>query len=290
MKDILLVTDSNCNLEDGLIEKWGSAHLPSLVTYNGVTYKDGVDISAEKIYEICATSKVLPKTAAVNASQFQEYFEELLKDHEQLVFITIASALSSGNANAHLAVENMNAKDRILVLDSENLSCGISVIAERVYQDIQKGMSLEEIEKDIDTFKKLVNVEFVIDTLDNLYKGGRCSGLAFLFGNAFHIHPIIGLKDGKMNPIHKIRDKHTKKGMEQIIADFKVDLDKDNVDFSLPVYVTDARDPEMREFTYQELKKICPSDAVIRVSDASSVIAVHCGARTTGIGWAKKHL
>lgn len=288
MSKIKLIIDSNCNLSDGLLEKWNLGFVPSLVTYDNKVFRDGIDIHANDIYKICDSSSVLPKTVALNIAQFQEYFQEFLKTNEKLIFISISSFLSGGNSNAHMAVKNLNAEDRILILDSENLACGIGILVERIVQDIEKGFDFKQIQADIDELKKRVNVEFVIDKLDNLYKGGRCSGLSFLVGKTLHIHPIIGLKDGKMNPIHKVRGVGTKKGAEVILTDLEEDIKKDNVDFSLPIYVTNADDVECHQMVLDKLKELVQDKTIVRDSNATSVIAVHCGKNTIGVGWVRK--
>lgn len=290
MKKIKLIIDSNCNLPKEVLENEDIGFIAALVVHDNKVYRDTIDISSDDIYEMCDKSNELPKTTALNTYQFEEYFKEYLKEAEKLVFISISSALSCANANAHMAVENLNAQDRILILDSENLSCGIAILAERILQDIKNDYTFEQIQEDIDKLKKHVIVEFVIDRLDNLYKGGRCSSLSYFFGKALHIHPIIGLKDGKMDPVHKIRSKDTLQGINKIIDDFKIDVDNGNVDFSLPVYITDGKDDEGSAYTLNELKKFCPKDTILRISHASSVIAVHCGKKTLGMGWAKKHI
>lgn len=290
MKKVRLIIDSNCNLSKDVFDSEDIGFIPSLVVHDNKVFRDTVDITSEDIYEMCDKSSELPKTTALNTYKFEEYFKEFLKDSEKIIFISISLGLSCANANAHMAVENLNAQDRILILDSENLSCGIAILAERILKDIKEEMTFEQIKEDIDKIKKHVIVEFVIDRLDNLYKGGRCSSLSYFFGKKLHIHPIIGLKDGKMDAIHKIRSKDTLQGINKIIEDFKTDVDNDNVDFSSPVYITDAKDEEGSEYTLKELQKFCPKNAVLRISRASSVIAVHCGKKTLGIGWIKKQI
>ncbi len=285
-----LIIDSNCNLEDGLTEKLGAEVVPFNALVNGKEYKDGIDIDAEAVYKISATKGApLPKTAAINTEDLEEAFKTALAGHDRAVFITISSALSSSYGNALSAIKSLGVADRVVAIDSRSLSCGIAILAERAHEDIAKGLDLAAIKADLDDVASRTTVEFVIDKMDNLYKGGRCTGLTFILGKAFHIHPIIGMTpDGKLLPIHIARGKDIGKGVETIVADLKADLDRDNVDCALPVYCTDAKAQDWNDKARDQVHALVKTRATIRQSRASTVIAIHCGPGTFGIGWTRK--
>lgn len=290
MAKVKLIIDSDCNLEKGLAEQYGAIVVPSTIIVDGQEYKDGFTITPRDIYRLSSVKgKPLPKTSAINEADFYESFRKALAEYDGAVFITISAALSASYRNAMMAIQALNVQDRIVAIDTKSLSCGIAIVAERAAADIAKGFPLMAMKKDLDDVAARTTVEFVIDTLDNLYKGGRCSGLSYIFGKALHIHPVIGMDPvGHLFPLHKVRGKDIGNGVEQIFQDFKKDWDEDNVDKTLPVYCTHAAADPWERLATAKVKALVGNQMVVRNSEASSVIAVHCGPGTFGIGWTRK--
>lgn len=289
MEKTKILIDSNCNMDAARLKALNIAVIPSIVVTPERAYKDGEEITANDIYRMCLDkSKPLPKTSAINESALADFFKAQLATAEKAVFITISSEISSIYANALRAREAIGAQDRLAIVDSRQLSCGIALVVERCQKDIEADMGLRDIETDLKAFGETVKVEFVVDTLENLYRGGRCSGLAFFFGKALHIHPIIGLSHGKMAPIRKVRGKDIVPGLDLILKDLQADLDQGNLDASYPVYTIDGDAKALQETYAAKLGAILGNKDIVLSSDASSVIAVHCGSGTLGIGWATK--
>ena len=163
---------------------------------------DGQDVS-QKIFDYVAKTKVLPKTSAVNEVQYEEHFLKLLKDYDAVVHISLSSKISSACDNAKKVAEKLGL-DKVVVVDSLSLSTGIALLAIEARKCIDKGMTLSEVYKYVSSRVKDVQASFVLLTLNYLYKGGRCSSIAYFGANLLKIKPEILMIDGEMKPVKKI--------------------------------------------------------------------------------------
>ena len=194
--NIGLSAETTIDLPCELLEKYNIKTTPFTILMGEDCVLDEQGIS-NRIFDYVARTKVLPKTSAVNREQFKEHFSKMLEEYDAVVHISLSSAMSSACENARAVAQEIG-EDKILVIDSQSLSTGIALLAIYARKLIDDGKNLNEIEEKLKERITYVQASFVINTLDYLYKGGRCSMLSMLGANLLKIKPEILVKDGKM--------------------------------------------------------------------------------------------
>lgn len=285
MKKYKLIVDSSCDIVPEFYEKHNVGVTDLVVNLNERTYRDRVDITSEEIIKIYREQKLLPKTSALNIVDLQEIFKENLKDYEHIFYLPISSEISSLYNNARLAANNFD--NRVSVLDSEQLSSGIALEVIGLVKDMENNESVETIINNFENKKKLIKMSFVVDTLEFLHKGGRCSGLMFLLGNKFHLHPIIKLANKKMSVATISRGKGIERGIEELCKEFKNQLSKGNIDLEYPIFVPNVLSPHGVKEVKKHLEPLV-GDKIIFPVDASGIICCHCGENTCGLAYMLK--
>lgn len=277
MNKIKLVADSTCDLSEELIKKYDIKIIPLYVNFNEESYRDGVDIDTETLYQKVKELGMLPKTAAISLGVFIEEFTNLIEEGYDIIFMGISKEMSRTYDNACLARDEVN-KDRIRVIDSMNLSTGIGLLLLNAGDMINEGKSLDEVGNYLEEANKKVRSQFVIPTMDYLYKGGRCSSLAKIFGTFLKIKPLIIVRDGKMSVGKKPRGTMQvalREMVNYLVRDLN-DLDVKNI------FITHSLALDDVEFLREEILKLVPN-INIYVTQAGCVISSHCGEGTIGI-------
>lgn len=189
----------------------------------------------------------------------------------------ISSKMSSSCNNASLASQEFP-EGRIKVYDSYNLSTGIGLQVIRAVELRDQGKTLDEIYDNLMSIRGKVVSQFIIETLDYLFKGGRCSALSYFFGKHLSIKPIIGVKDGSMYVKRKVIGK-TIKGLDTLFNIFMNDLP--NIELGT-VMITSSIAPESEKYLYDKMSKVIDPSHIM-VTHAGCVISSHCGRGTIGI-------
>ena len=271
---IAISAESTIDLSKELIQEFDIKIIPFTVHLGEKCAPDGV-ITPKEIFKYVKDTGVLPKTSAINEYQYDKYFDGLLKDYDAVIHFALSSEISSACLNAKRIAE---IKENVYVIDSKSLSTGIALLAIYAAKLARKGLSPKEIVEKVEARVPYVQASFVIDTLDYLYKGGRCSGLARFSAAVFRIKPQILVSNGKMSPGKKYRGKITpcvEKYCEDTLNQFNTpDL---SVAF---VTHTEATD-EMRAIAYKALKD--RGFKQIYDTTAGATITSHCGPATLGI-------
>ena len=192
--NIRFTADSTCDMSPEFIERFGVRVIPLSVELDGVFYKDGVDIQPDDIFAKVAQGADLPKTSAINVEEYQEMFTEVLKDCDAIIHFNISSDFSSCHQNARIAAEGLP----VYCVDTRHLSTGIAMMLAEAWDRAQSGMTPEQIVADIMPLADKLDMSFIIDRLDYLYQGGRCSMVAMLGANVLHLRPCIEVVGGKM--------------------------------------------------------------------------------------------
>lgn len=277
MNPVKIITDSTADLSQELISEFDLSVLPLYVNFGEESYRDGVDINTEKLYELVEAKNELPKTAAVSPGDFFEEFNKWITKGYDIVYIGIGSKLSGTNRNAHIAALEFE-PGRVHIVDSKNLSSGIALLVLKAKDLKEAGKSALEIKEAIDLLVPKVRSQFAIRVLDYLHKGGRASGTAALVGKVLRIRPIIHVVDGELL-VYKKPMGTMKKAIEIMLNDYvnhgeNIDLDYVMVTHSL----APIQEEYMSDFVNDNLK---PKNLII--SSAGCVISSHCGSGTIGI-------
>jgi len=274
---VKIITDSTNDLSKEIIEKLDIEVIPLSVNFKDASFLDGIDITTEELYKIVAEKKELPKTAAVPIGTFMEVFKKFIDEGYEIVYTGISSFMSRSYENAKMAVDELET-DKVHVVDSKNLSTGIGLLLLKACKDRDNGLSAEEIASNMTKNTDLVLSQFAIETMEYLYKGGRCSSVAKIFGSILRIKPIIAVRDGKMHVAAKPLGK-MQKALDMMIK--QIEDDKDRLDLD-HILVTHSLAFESRDYILPILKEKFPGVDIIDTV-AGCVISSHCGKGTIGI-------
>ena len=281
MADIIITCDSTADLPREICEKYNIPVIPLGVTLGDKTYLDGVDITPDEVYAHHAKTGELPKTTAANVGDFIDFFTPIVNEGKTIIHFPISSEMSSTYNNALIAASEF---ENVHIIDSRNLSSGIGLIVLAAVEMAQSGMPAEEIIEKATELTKCSDASFVIDNLEYLHKGGRCSAVAMLGANLLKLKPCIDVTNGKMDVSKKYRGKYAEV-LKQYVSERLANLeDIDNT----RIFVThagcadeivDAVTAQVKEYGF--FKEVIPCRAGCTISS-------HCGADTLGILYIRK--
>lgn len=271
---IAISTESTLDIPKELQKEYGIHTIPFTVILGDKSALDG-EITPEDIFEYVDQTGVLPKTSAINEYQYDEYFSKLLKNHDAVIHLSLSSGISSACSNAMRVASIMK---NVYIIDSQSLSSGIALLAIYARKLADQGLEPEEIVNRVERRVPYVQASFVINSLNYLYKGGRCSGLAHFAAALFRIKPQIIVKDGKMAPQKKYHGKN-----DVCVANYCHDTleEFNNPDLSIAFVTHSHATEDMVKIAYDELKK--RGFKKIYETVAQATITSHCGPKTLGI-------
>ena len=280
-KKVVICSDSTSDLGTELTQKYGIPVLRLFVNLGGKAYADGLEIDPDMIYRHYAEKGELPKTAAPNIAAFCDFFEEQTKDGNAVVCFTISSDMSSTYNNARLAASNY---PDVYVVDTRNLSTGGGLLVLAAAEMAKNGMSAADIAKECQALTEKVDASFVIDNLEFLHKGGRCSAVAALAAGVLQLKPCITVRGGKMGVAKKYRGR-----FDRVLGQYIADRIGDASDIDTTrVFVTHAGcDPEIVEQCVAKVKSLAPWGEV-HVTRAGCTVSAHCGRNTLGVLFMRK--
>lgn len=278
---IIITSDSTTDLSPELIERYGIVTLPMGITLGDKTYRDGVDITPDDIYDHQRKYGELPKTAATNVGECGDFFRPLVEKGYSIVHFTISAEMSSTFNNACIAADEF---DNVYVVDTRNLSTGGGLLLLAACDMIKAGKSAQEIACECRELASRVDASFVIDSLEYLYKGGRCSALSMMGANLLKLKPCIEVKGGAMGVGKKYRGRYG-----EVLKQYAEDR-LANRDDLVPtrVFVTHAGcEPEVVDSIVELVKSKGIFDEVF-VTRAGCTVSSHCGANTLGVLFIRK--
>lgn len=279
MKKISIITDSTSDLSRELLEQHDIMVFPLHIHLGEKEYADGIDITPEEIYRWSDEHGETPKTSALSLYDAKEYVKKALEKSEEVICFCISEEMSSCCSVMHMAVMELEVEDKVFVVDSKNLSTGTGLQILEAAELIEKGFRAGEIVEKIKEMQPKVRSSFVVDSLTFLHRGGRCSGVAALAGNALKLHPYIFVSDGKMQPGKKYRGKMDKV-LLSYVEDLKQELAAAKKDH---VFITHSGcNEELIAAIKKELEDLNYFEH-IHVTQAGGVIASHCGPGTLGV-------
>ena len=278
MNKVKIIVDSTCDLTPEYIKEHDIIILPLGVTFGEEQFRDGIDITTEELYARVAKDKKLPKTAAISIGAAMEIFEKYVNEGYDIFYTGISSKMSSSYNNAAVAAQEFE-EGRVVVYDSANLSTGIGLQVLKAVKLRDECKSATEIKEYLEAkIKNNVRAQFLIEQMDYLHKGGRCSSLVHFLANSFRIKPIIRVKDGSMGvykkPIGKLLN-----ACNTLIDILKNDLS--NIDPDC-VMITSSSAPIAEKYIYEKVSELVDPSKIM-VTHAGCVISSHCGPGTIGI-------
>lgn len=280
-KKVIIGSDSTTDLSPELIERYRVKIVPLGVTLGEQIFTDGVDINPDKIYAHYEKTGELPKTSAPSIADFEEFFKKHTSEGNAVVFFTISSDMSCTYNNARLAASDF---EDVYVVDTRNLSTGGGLLVIAAAEMAAAGEDAAAIAAKCEEMRDRVDASFVIDNLEFLHKGGRCSAVAAFGANMLQLKPCITVSGGKMGVAKKYRGKFSK-----VLGEYVKDRIGDGSNVELAhVFVTHAGcAPEIYEKCVADVKALADVGEV-HITRAGCTISSHCGRDTLGVLFIRK--
>ena len=272
---ICISAESTIDLSKELLAQYEIDIIPFGVLLGEEAYLDG-DITPQDIFDYVDKNKILPRTSAINEFQYKEYFEDKLANgYDAIIHFSLSSEISSSCAHAERAARKL---DNVYIIDSRSLSTGIALQAIYARKLTNKGLAPQEIVEKVKARIPYVQASFVIQTLEYLHKGGRCSGLLRFGAAILRIKPQIIVSEGKMAPAKKYIGRKS-----QVVQQYCKDTLEQfaNPDLSVAFVTHTLATPEMVSVAIEALKN--RGFKTIYETTAGATITSHCGPMTLGI-------
>ena len=272
---IAITSDSTIDLSKELLQEFDIKILPLQFLLGDNVYRDG-DLTNEQIFEHVNKGGALPKTSAENAEGFKVFFSEILKEYDAIIHFDISSDISSTFNNAYLASQEFDGK--VEVIDSKNLTTGIALLAIYARKLTKTESDIKVIAEKVRARVPFVQTSFVVERLDYLHKGGRCSSVALLGANILKIRPQIILKDGKMGSHKKFRGP-----MPMVVSKYCTETleEFNNPDKSVIFITYSSATPEMIKAAHDVVDGLGFKN--VYETKAGGIVSSHCGENTLGI-------
>ena len=277
---IKILSDSTCDLSPALLAENEIAMVPLTVVKGDEQFKDGVTITAADIFAHVAAGGDLCSTAANSIGEYADIFEQYT-DYDGVILITIGSGFSSCYQNATLAAEDY---PNVRVVDSQNLSTGQGLVVLKACELAKTATDLDALADEIRAYTEKVEASFLVDKLDYLAKGGRCSAVAALGANLLNLKPCIEVKNGKMGVVKKYRGKY-----EKCLASYvkerlagREDIDRKTL------FVTKT---EVSDACYEAVMAAVAENGNFEntyETTAGCTVSCHCGPGTLGVLFVRK--
>lgn len=275
MSKTIITTDSPADVPAELRERYGIHVIPLHITLDDKSYEDGVNITPDDLYAFYRETGRLPKTAAVSIPEYMDFFEALTADGSAVVHVAFASKLSVTYQNACLAAEQM---ENVYIVDSKSLTTGIALLCIKASELAEAGMDAKTIVHELEYKREKVVTSFILDKLEFLYKGGRCSGLTALGANVLGIKPSIVMRDGELVVGKKYRGKLEACQMQYVrdlLKQYEGQIDTDRAFLSHTAGVSDEQLRALQKEVHKTVKF-----KEYFVSTVGCTITTHCGERT----------
>ena len=279
--NIKIMSDSTCDLSKELLEKYDIAIVPLTVIKDDKAYADGITITTDEIFAHVAAGGNLCTTAAAGVLDYQDRFVSFSKEFDAVIHISISSELSSSYQNACLAAEEF---ENVVVIDSRNLSTGQGLVVLKACELVESGVAVDEIVEILNNFTSKVESSFLLDRLDYMVKGGRCTAVVALGANLLGLKPCIEVKDGKMGVVKKYRGNYAKS-----LATYVKDrlADRDDLERT-HLFVTHTPVPDECLRAVNDAISQYANFENIYWTNAGCTVSCHCGPGTLGLLFVKQ--
>ena len=276
MSNIKITCDSTCDLTQELYAKYDVEVVALSVALGEELHRDGVDISASDLFAYVKNSGNLPKTSAVSMGEYMDVFGKYTAEGKTVIHINLSSNLSASHQNAVLAAQEL---DNVYVVDSRNLSTGSGHLVIAAAEMAAQGMDAEAIVAQLKDMAQRVDASFVLQTLEYLQKGGRCSSVAALGARALQLRPEIRVHDGGMSVGKKYRG-----NLDKSVADYIRGRIEGRTDIGATrIFVTHSSVADESVAKAVELVHQLQPEAEVLVSQAGCTICSHCGPNCLGV-------
>ena len=276
---VKFIIDSASDVLPGECKKLGVTHVPLTVRFGDKEFADAVDLSHKKFYKMLTSdNEEHPTTSQVTPTAWAEAMEEVTKDGDTAVVITISSRLSGTYQSACIAAADFEGK--VFVVDSMTATIGERLLLQYGMQLAAEGLDAATVAAKLDEVKDKVRIFARLDTLEYLKKGGRISAATAVVGTMLNIKPIIAVQDGVVANVAKARGpKAADKQLRDLVAK------SGGIDFSKPLCAaySGSEDDNLKTFLSESTEMLCSTEAPI--ATVGCVIGAHVGPGAVAIAY-----
>ena len=273
---VAIVVDSTAYIPPDLVDKHHIQVIPQILTWEGKSYLDDVDIKPTEFYERLSTAKEIPSSSQPTPAQFFDFFSKVAENADSIVGVFISDHLS-GTLDSACSAAKMMPDVPIEIIDSRSTSLGLGFMALAAARAAELGMSIEEVAYISRALVESLQVVFVVDTLEFLHRGGRIGGAQRLFGSVLSVKPLLHLQGGRIEPLTSTRTR--KKAIRELLDHFEDEVRNKK---DVHVAVIHANAPEEGQLLIDEVTShVTPVELIL--AELSPVIGTHVGPGTVGL-------
>ena len=274
---VKIVADSTCDLSPELIEKYNIEVVPLPVNLGDKPCLDGVDVQPADLFAYYRETGKLPTTSAPTPAYYEELYQKWTDEGYSVVHLSISLSFTVTHNIANMAAEKF---PQIFPVDSRNISSGMGILAIEAAKLRDEGLEAKEIAERIRAMTPLVRTSFVLDTLEFMHKGGRCTGVQKLGANLFNLKPCIEVKDGSMIVGRKYRGSGKTVLPQYVEVKLK---DKTDLQYDKSLITHTGVEDGILQSVIDKIKEVQPSFKEIIPTRAGCSVSVHCGPNTLGL-------
>ncbi len=283
MSKIVIVTDSTADIPSEIADRLGIVVVPLTVHFEDKSYLDRIDISNQEFYEYLKTCKTLPTTSQISPGVFLETYQKLAEEgFEEIISVHLAKTLSGTVDSARIASQMIADKVKVTVVDSLTATMGLGNFVHYLAKLINEKAPMAKVQQAIVEIPKKTSLYFLLDSLDNLEKGGRIGKASYLVGSILNIKPILRLEEGVIEGYDKVRGSKENKALIRL-----ADIVAQKIDPSKKLYASFGYND--RRESSEQLKTLL-QERGIETDEASwqeigSVVSCHIGLGAVGIAF-----
>ena len=282
MSKIRIVTDSTADLNQSLVDQYQIEVVSLDVIVEGTTYKDKVDITNDEFYEKLRAAAALPTTSQPSPAAFADAYKKLAGEGAETIFsIHLANELSGTYQSSVLAGNMVSDQVRVINVDSRSATIGLGLVVKYVAEMVDRGASVSEVEAKIADILANQQLYFLLDSLDNLHKGGRIGKASHLFGTLLNIKPVLSLSDGVISAYEKVRGNKERKALERLIEILAEKIDPNRKVYCVLGYCDNI---ETAKYIEERLKDKIQCDEFV-YEQIGTVVATHVGMGAVGMAF-----
>jgi len=278
MSKVPIVVDSTAYIPEDLIKKHNIHVIPQILTWEGQSLLDGVEITPEQFYKRLQSASEIPTTSQPSTGAFADFFKKVGEEADSIVAILVSDHLSGTLDSARSSVDLLE-NIQIEIVDSLSTSMGLGWIVLAAARAVEQGKSAVEVAQLSRDLVSKSRIIFVVDTLEYLHKGGRIGGAQRLMGSVLAIKPLLHLEEGRIEPLASVRTK--KKAVEQMLDVIEEEIkDKKTVRMAT---VNALASEEAKELGKMLQARFQPFELLH--AELSPAIGTHVGPGTIGVAY-----
>ncbi|MED4454461.1 DegV family protein [Metabacillus fastidiosus] len=275
-----VVTDSTAYITEEMRERLNIHMIPLSVIFDGETYREEIDVTAEEFYNKVKEEGKLPTTSQPSIGEFVALFEKLAEEYDAVVTVHLSSGIS-GTFNGAVSAGTIVGNIQVYPFDSEVSCLAQGFYAIEAAKMANEGRAPEEIIARLEEMKKSMRAYFMVDDLANLKRGGRLNSAQLLVGSLLQVKPILHFENKLIVPFEKIRTR--KKALNRIFELFDEDA---NLKVPMDAVIIHANRQEEAEKIKEDLQSKYPH-IHFTISYFGPVIGTHLGDGAIALGWYK---